>query len=98
MSETASRTARAQKKTGAPSPPLLLVDFMREERKASCPVCALPEAIRLQLLEAPAKKIKLEKRLKWLMCLQELGHIPSTVEIHQNDLTSHLNQRHDHAQ
>jgi len=72
------------------APPLSLVDFMRKERKESCPVCALPQAVREQLQAAPDKKIKLEKRLKWLVCL---GY----TKIQQQELTTHLNQRHDYA-
>ena len=62
---------------------------MRKKLKAKCPVCALPSQVREQLAEAPKKKIRLEDRLEWL---QALGH----KDVHIEDLTRHLNTRHDY--
>lgn len=67
-----------------------LSDFVKAKKRADCPVCALPDDIREQLVEAGRKKIGRRDQVEWLN--QEVG-----VDVTYDDLTSHCNARHDAA-
>lgn len=75
-------------KTGVVSVGPSLVDFMRQQRKAACSVCKLPEAVRAQLATASDKGITQKHVLEWL-------HTALGEPITKDELTSHRNGRHD---
>jgi hypothetical protein len=65
-----------------------LLDFMREKKRAGCAICALPDAVRAQLLSARDKKIRRADQIEWLRSV--IG-----AEITHRDLDSHYAGRHD---
>lgn len=65
-----------------------LAQFVRDQRRAGCPVCALPDVVRGQLAEAAAKKIPRQVQLDWLR-----GECRSPITA--GDLDRHRNGRHD---
>ena len=65
-----------------------LVDFQREKRKESCPVCQLPDDVREQIRTASSKKIKRSMVIEWLR--EAVG-----VTLTDRELTAHANARHD---
>ena len=72
-------------------PPLSLADFVAAKKRADCPVCALPEDIRLQLREAGSKKkIRRPEMIEWL---REAHKVP----ISDAELTAHYSGRHEAA-
>lgn len=46
--------------------PRSLVEFVRAKKRAGCKVCALPEAIRVELTGARTKKIPRAEQIEWL--------------------------------
>ena len=67
---------------------LSLVQFAREKRRATCPVCKLPADVLAQLIEARNKKITRAVQLEWLRT--EVG-----VTITDDQLNVHGQGRHD---
>lgn len=65
-----------------------LLDFAREERLKSCPVCALPEEVRLELTLARKKHIGRETILAYLTKIHSYSG-------DDDALTSHNNGHHD---
>lgn len=64
-----------------------LVEFVKAKKRADCPVCALPDAIREQIVGASDKKIKRPEIVAWLN--EECGY-----SIQAGDLEKHVNARH----
>lgn len=60
----------------------------REERRAACPICRLPDEVRAQLRVARDKKIDTRTRLDWLA---SIGH----GDITELDLKTHGSSGHD---
>ncbi len=67
-----------------------LVQFVRDDRKARCPVCKLPTEIRAQLREAKDKRISVATQLHWL---KEEYKIVLTVE----QINAHRGGRHEES-
>ena len=65
-----------------------LLDFAMEERTRECPVCALPEAVRLELPLAKKKRIPRETVLAYLTKIH--GYTGDSEK-----LTAHHNGHHD---
>jgi cytolysin (calcineurin-like family phosphatase) len=78
--QAAARPATTQLRT--------LVQFVRDQRRVGCPVCALPVAVRGQLAEAAAKKIPRQVQLDWL-------RTECKNSITAGDLDRHRTGRHD---
>jgi hypothetical protein len=76
------------KSTEAKGPVTSLVAFMKDKRRAECPVCKLSEEIRTQLASASEKGIKRKDVLEWLR--NAVG-----VAITNQELTTHRNGGHD---
>ena len=69
---------------------LSLVDYVREKRRESCPVCALPDALRQQMALAGDRKIKRSVVVAWL-------NDEHRAAVTEDDINSHVNGRHDRA-
>ena len=69
---------------------LSLMEYVREKRKESCPVCALPDAVREQMASASDRKIKRSVVVAWLRDEHK-------AEVSEDDINSHVNARHDKA-
>lgn len=69
-------------------PGLSLVEYVRERRRAECPVCRLPDAIRQQMAGASDKKIKRTVVLSWLKDEHK-------IDVTDSDLTTHYSAKHD---
>lgn len=67
---------------------LSLDAFARAKRREGCPVCALPDDTRLQILGASERGIRRPTVLAWLR--DEIK-----AEIRDTDLTTHVNGHHD---
>lgn len=65
-----------------------LVQYVRDTRKANCPVCKLPADVREQLREAKDKRISVATQLDWLK--NEFG---ITLSVEQ--INSHRGGRHE---
>lgn len=63
------------------------IERRRNERRAACAVCRLPDDIRAQLRAARDKKIDIPTRLAWL---ESIGHQVSDL-----DLKTHQSSTHD---
>lgn len=67
---------------------LSLVDYVRQQRRADCAVCSLPDEIRIQLKGASDKKISRATALAWL---SEVHGIVMTSD----QMTTHYSAHHD---
>lgn len=67
---------------------LSLLDYVRKKKQKACVVCALPETLRQQMLNASEKKIRRATIIAWLKEMHE-------VEVTAPELASHVNGRHD---
>ena len=65
-----------------------LVDFVMAKKRAACPVCALPEAIRADLVAARTRKIRRVEQIEWLA--EEHG-----IKVKASDFDTHVSARHD---
>ena len=65
-----------------------LAEYVRDKRRAECPVCSLPDDLRSQMANASDRKIKRSVVLAWLQ--EEHGHTLTDM-----DLTSHHSGHHD---
>lgn len=43
-----------------------LVQFVRDKKRAGCPVCMLPEAVRAEIEAARSRKIGRAEQIEWL--------------------------------
>lgn len=66
-----------------------LLDFVAERRRKDCPVCKLPDDVRVQMSTARAKKISRDDVMAWLS--QAIG----ANEISDQHVTRHNNGHHD---
>lgn len=67
--------------------PRSLEGYMKDKRRAECPVCQLSDEIREQIATASAKKIRRKDQIEWLQ--QEIG-----VDVTARDLDTHYFGRH----
>lgn len=65
-----------------------LTDFVMAKKRANCPVCALPAAVRQQIAEARNKRIRRAEQLEWLRA--EYG-----VKLSVADFEAHHSGRHE---
>lgn len=66
-----------------------LADFMRDKKRATCPVCKLPEDIRSQLgKEATKRGFTRADQVEWL-------NMVVGAEITLRELSSHFSSRHE---
>ena len=63
------------------------IERRRNERRAACAICRLPDDVRAQLRAARDKKIDIPTRLAWLVAI---GHQVSDL-----DLKTHASSAHD---
>jgi len=68
-----------------------LAKFVRDQKRAACPVCKLPVVIRGQLAQASAKKIGLDLQIAWLKT-------ECKADITRDALLTHRSARHDDEQ
>lgn len=72
------------------TPVMSLVDYARAKRREDCPVCALPEDIRQQIVMASDRGIRRRQVIEWLREIVK-------AQITEQELTTHRNGRHDDA-
>lgn len=78
----------APKKMAVNTIPRSLLEFMRDKRKATCQLCALPDAVRAELNAAREKKIPREVQKEWLKA--ECG-----ISVTSQEMDFHRLGRHD---
>jgi len=74
--------------TTAKAKPRSLAEFVRDKRRADCPVCALPLEVRAEVKSASEKKIKRTTVLEWLK-------LEYDIDVSAVALDKHHSQRHE---
>lgn len=62
--------------------PRSLVQFVRDERRKDCKICALPPEVRAQVSQANERKINVAVRVKWLLEDYGISVTRSDFEVH----------------
>lgn len=68
-----------------------LTQFVQDQRRAGCPVCALPADVLAEVRTASRRKIPRAIVLEWLAA-------EHAQKIAAADMAAHVNARHDHVE